>query len=253
MKIFNWFKKKKSTDMTEELKLHLAGATVRHKGKFDSLISYSNDKEITQEFIDKWTAPFYFNLHKTDGEWINLIIGLKSEITDDIILTNLGDFNWRTRQTGAFFAAIMDKKEFTEIIGTHLIKSEVCYAGSEYAKVLASFNTEESISYLEQYLDYYLLQKDLYFDQRQVMEALKFTDLVNNTNRIDRHLDNWRGFIYDRRKSELKSIEKIKKENGDPKMIEHLEKNSAWLEELDTVWIKERIDTIERIKAANNV
>ena len=165
MKLFNWIKKITNSNLAEEIRLHVAGATVRHKGKFDYLVSYSNDKNITQDFINKWTVPFYSDLDNTDKDWINRIIKLKSEITDEIILTNLGDFNWRTRQTGAFFAAIMDKKEFIEIIGTHLLKSEVCYAGSEYAKVLASFNTEQSISYLEWYLEYYLFQKDLYFDQ----------------------------------------------------------------------------------------
>ena len=242
--------KKDNSSLEEEIRLHVAGATVRHKGRFHELPSYSNKENITLDFINKWTNPFYMKLHKTDEEWVNFIISVKPEITDEVILTNLGDFNWRTRQTGAYFAAIKDRKEFTEIIGTHLVKSEVCFAGRVYARVLASFNTEEAISYLEKYLDYYLLRKELEFDQTIVMETLAYLDKVNGTNRIARHLDNWRYFLHDRIEAEQKRLEKLKSENGDPAMIKHLEKYQRWSEMIKTDWIEEQIQTIEKIKSA---
>lgn len=250
MNLFNWFKKDKNTKSMNDLQLHVAGATVRHKGRFDNLTSYSNEKEITAEFIEKWTAPFYFELDEMDDEWIEYLITLKSEITDEVILTNLGDFNWRTRQTGAFFAAIKDKKEYTEIIGVHLLKSEVCYAGSEYAKVLVSFNTEQSISYLEKYLDYYLLQKDLYFDQGAVIQALYYCDKVNGTNKTEKHLKNWKDFIYDKKVAKLESIKELKEQEGNSELIKILEEEYAQFGSINTDWIEVEIETIERIKVS---
>ena len=75
--------------------------------------------------------------------------------------------------------------------------------------------------------------------------------MINNTDRTEKHLDNWREYVYDKRMSELESVDEVKSENGDPKLIEHLEKNSAWSEKLNTDWIEQRIKTIEKIKATN--
>ncbi|MEZ4888534.1 MAG: DUF6000 family protein [Chitinophagales bacterium] len=210
--------------LNEAIKLHSAGATVMHKSPFENLQSYQNEIEIDQLFRRKWVIPFYLKLHRNDNEWINKIVGIYQEISDEVILKNLGDFNWRTRSIGAFFAAIKDKSEFIEIIGTHLIKSEVCYAGRTYAKVLAYFNDEKGNEYLERYLEYYLKQKDLYFDQINVFRAVKYIDETNATNKIERYLNDWKEyakgkFLYDEEDKEIETddlrqqietIEKIK-------------------------------------------
>ena len=178
--------------LNEAIRLHSAGATVRHKSPFKELESYKNQIEIDQPFREKWVIPFYFDLQRNDEEWINKIVGIYHEISDEIILKNLGDFDWRTRSTGAFFAAVKDKKEFIEIIGTHLIKSEVCYAGGTYAKVLAYFNDEKGNEYLERYLEYYLKQKNLYFDQGDVFQAVKYLDEINGTNNLGKYVNDWK-------------------------------------------------------------
>jgi hypothetical protein len=100
----------------------------------------------------------------------------------------LGDFDWRTRSTGSYFAGIKNAVQFQEIIGIHLLKSEVCYAGSEYAITLALFNTERSVYYLNLYLEYYLTKSELYFDQGSAITALKYLDEINNTNHREKHL-----------------------------------------------------------------
>ena len=179
----------------EAIKLHVAGATVRHMSPFAHLKSFRNDFELTQGFIDKWVAPYYMNIGHTDNEWLNRLTTVKFEITNDIIQDNLGDFNWRTRQTGAFFSAITNQIQFIDIIGTHLLKSEVCYAGSVYCQVLASFNLPKSVDYLNLYLDYYLTKPDLWFDQRNAMEAILYLDKLNSTNHFDKHQNNWNEFI----------------------------------------------------------
>ena len=180
---------------TEALKLHVAGATVRHTPPFDNLKSFKNDVELTQDFIDKWVKPYYLKIGSTSTEWISELTAIKNEITADIIQKNLGDFNWRMRQTGAFFAAITNQTQFIEVIGTHLLKSEVCFAGNVYCRVLASFNTAKCVEYLNAYLDYYLTMPDLWFDQKAAMEAILYLDKINSTNYFDRHKNNWTEFM----------------------------------------------------------
>lgn len=120
-----------------DIEPHSAGATVRHTGRFDELKTYKNKEDISQEFRNVWVLPYYMNLGANDSDWIKQIVSVKEQITDEIVLKNLGNFNWRSRSTGSFFASIKESVHFTDIIGTHLLKSEVCYAGKEYAKTLA--------------------------------------------------------------------------------------------------------------------
>ncbi|OAV45130.1 hypothetical protein A3850_011795 [Lewinella sp. 4G2] len=209
--------------LNETIKLHSAGATVRHNSPFEELESYKNEIEIDQSFREEWVIPFYFELHRNDEEWVNRIVELRPKISDEVIHKNLGDFNWRTRSTGAFFAAVKDKKEYIEIIGTHLLKSEVCYAGRTYAKVLAYFNDEKGNEYLERYLEYYLKRKDLYFDQGNIFQAVKYLDKINGTNKLDRFVDDWKEF----------SKGKFQNEDND--------------DEMETDDLKKQIDTIEKI------
>jgi len=91
----------------------------------------------------------------------------------DIVHNLFGDFDWRTRIAGAYFAAIKGYIELVDILGTHLLKSEVCFAGKGYALALATFGGERAAYYLTTYLDYYLDQTDLYYDQGEVFCALE--------------------------------------------------------------------------------
>ena len=208
-------------DLNEQIRLHSAGATVRHKSTFADLPSYKNANELSQNFIDTWAAPFYMRIGDTDDSWTNQLIQAKDNITKDVSIKLLGDFNWRTRQTGAFFAAIKGFKDLTDLIGVHFLKSEVCYAGQVYAYTFASFNTDKSIDYLDRYLTYYLAQPDLWFDQREAMEALTYLDKINQTDFVSKHSDNWIKFIAnkpywdkiittDRLQGQLDLIEKVK-------------------------------------------
>lgn len=181
-----------------QIESHGAGAIVRHKSPFSDLKSFRNDFKLTQAYIDKWVVPFYMNIGTIDDDdWIRTLILIKKEITPEIIQTSLGDFNWRPRQTGAFFAAISNQTQFIEIIGVHLLKSEVCYAGDVYCQVLASFNTPDCIEYLNRYLDYYLTKPELYFNQRSAMEAILYLDKINSTHHFDLHFDKWNQFVSD--------------------------------------------------------
>lgn len=181
----------------ETLRLHVAGATVRHASPFESLAVYRNNFDLDQEFINKFVNPFYMNIPATDQDkkQIEELGKIKIEFTKDVVKKLLGDFNWRTRQTGAYFAAINEFKEFEDTIGTLLLKSEVTYAGTMYALVLANFNSKRGRDYLTTYLDYYLTKLDLFFDQKQVLTALKYLDEINGASDSKDYAERWDNFL----------------------------------------------------------
>ena len=58
---------KKIKDKTlEPLSLHVAGATVKHKGRFSELKVIENTEALSNEFIGKYVAPFYLSRNDTD-------------------------------------------------------------------------------------------------------------------------------------------------------------------------------------------
>lgn len=179
-------------DLQNEMYLHPAGATVRHSSIFTHLVSYKNDFQLSEEFIDKWVVPFYMNIRDTSGSWTEEIKHLKNEITEEVILALLGDFNWRTRTVGAYLSAVKNHEHHIDIIGTHFLKSEVCYAGDLYALILAFYNNEKTMEYLDQYLNYYLQKPHLYFDQESVLQTVVYLDRINKTNHFAKYTDDWK-------------------------------------------------------------
>jgi hypothetical protein len=199
-------------NLEDEMRLHSAGATVRHVSVFDHLETYHNNFELSKEFIDKWVLPLYLKIrNRQDHSWIDYIMQLQSEITEEVTLALLGDFNWRTRTVGAYLSAIKNYDHQIDLIGVHLLKSEVCYAGDLYAMILAYYNQPKTVEYLNQYLDYYLQKPELYFDQEAVLEAVAYLDTVNHTNNLSKHLNPWNKMLESRGKiSRIRSIQ-IKK------------------------------------------
>ncbi|MBO9199525.1 MULTISPECIES: DUF6000 family protein [Niastella] len=190
-----WTKLFTSKSEKEAIALHVAGATVRHRNPFENLEVPRNEEDLSDEYIEKWVVPFYMtHLANADETTIKAFSEAAKEINIDIVKALLGDFNWRTRISGAFFAAINNYHELEDIIGKHLLKSEVCYAGSGYCLALATFATDKAKDYLITYLDYYLDRKDLWFDQSTTYCALEYLD-KNATARLTTKLNS---FIIDK-------------------------------------------------------
>jgi hypothetical protein len=61
-------------DLNEQIRLHSAGATVRRQSTFADLTSYKNVEELSQDFIDTWTLPFYIRIGKTDESWQKTLV-----------------------------------------------------------------------------------------------------------------------------------------------------------------------------------
>jgi hypothetical protein len=190
-----WTKLFDRKDEKDEIDLHIAGATVRHRNPFESIEIPRNKEDLSEEFIDKWVEPFYMVLLSlADDTTIRKFANGAKEINIEIVKQLLGDFNWRTRITGSFFAAINRCDELEDIIGRHLLKSEVCYAGVGYCLALATFNSDKSKEYLTTYLDYYLDRKDLWFDQAIAFCALEYLDKYHSHNLIGK----WNSFVSDK-------------------------------------------------------
>lgn len=179
-------------DLNEIARFHSAGAIVRDISPFDNLQSHRNNFELTSDLIKKWVAPYYMEIGSYDSEnCLTRIKKTKNEITKEVVLSLLGDFNWRTRLVGTYFAAVKGYSDLINIIGTHLLKSEVCCVGHIYSLALAFFNSNKCIEYLNVYLNYYLTKPHLYFDQEYVMGAIFYLDKLNGTSNADRHRENW--------------------------------------------------------------
>lgn len=230
-------------DLNEMARLHSAGATVRHVSPFDKLPTYKNDKDLTGHFIKKWAVPYYMEIASYDNsKWVDAIKEIKSEITTDICLSLLGDFNWRTRLVGSYFAAVKDYRELIDIIGTHLLKSEVCCVGHIYTLTLAYFNDENCVQFINRYLDYYLTKPSLYFDQKYVMEAVLYLDRENKTDYFSGHLDNWKTLHKERytiEKSQALEVAKILEQKAG------ITASDEYLKDIQSREVKEEIFSTE--------
>lgn len=244
-----------NNDLQNKMKLHTAGATIRHFSTFSHLKTYKNDSELNQDFINKWVIPVYMKIRNiSDNSWVDYLKQYKDDITEEVTLKLLGDFNWRTRTVGTYLSALKNYKNQIDIIGTHLLKSEVCYAGDLYAMVLAYYNTPKTIEYLNTYLDYYLQKPELYFDQESVLEAIAYLDMVNNTNNLSKHLKQWNTMLENRGEiSKVRNIQIAKileEQEGAHRSQKFLNSLNHIIinPELNTKRIEEQIDFLNRLK-----
>lgn len=178
----------------ESLRRHSAGAIITHRSPFENLPTPYKEGNLPRDFILRLVKPFYMpNLCLPSFQ--NNFALVRDELDDDVIMSLLENFDWRPRQVGAIFAAIQKRTDFVTPIGNLLLKSELCYAGRSYALALASFGTSESIAFLERYLDYYLAQADLPFDQFDVFAALIVIDRETGKRRHEAFTKRWESFI----------------------------------------------------------
>ncbi|MFA5667893.1 MAG: DUF6000 family protein [Balneolaceae bacterium] len=152
-------------------------------------------------FIDTFVLPFHEKLKPISGNEDIIIARTKpiiNEITPEIVIPLLNSTNWRYKMVGTYFVALKDLLLFEEEIGDLLFRSEAVYVGRSYCVALANFGTEESINYLHNYLDFYLNEKKLKFDQGFAMGALAYLDQKNDTNELERHLGQWKDYTIDK-------------------------------------------------------
>ncbi len=192
--------------------LHSAGATVIHKGKFSDIDVPSSNLPLEKEVMTKYVLPFYLS-DPIDAEYKEGFETIKSEINLGIIESLLTNFNWRPRKAAADFAGIMQYIELEERIGKLLLRSDLCYSGASYCRTLALFNTAKSVEYIFSYLDYYLTQNDLDFDQTEAIVALTYLDGLNQTDFAKSLSEKWNKYNKKRSKVNLEKEIKTLEEN----------------------------------------
>jgi hypothetical protein len=198
-----------ANDQATEVALHVAGATTRSHTPFEQLAAHRNQAEPSDEFIDKWVMAFYrVSLAKLDDQTFAAFVQAFKEVTPEVVKQLLGDFDWRPRITGAYFAAIKGYEEFTDIIGVHLLQSEVCYTGAGYALAFALLQSARAQDYLKAYLDYYLKQPDLWYDQADVLAALHLLDPAEAAT----YSASWQAYIVNKPNHRLENaIDRLRK------------------------------------------
>jgi Family of unknown function (DUF6000) len=116
----------------------------------------------------------------------DLIAAARQATTDEITLLLEG--GWRERLTGAVLAGLSRRAQLRGRIGQLLLDSEAPYAGHGYCFALAAFGTAQDAELLTQYLDRYLPQTQLRYDQNWAMAALQHLDDASGTTHAERFL-----------------------------------------------------------------
>ncbi|WP_426070994.1 DUF6000 family protein [Janthinobacterium sp. DSP2-3-3] len=171
------------------LQRHVAGATVSHDHPFP--LPPSSQEPLTAALRDDWVRPLYMGLHQPQARACLARLTLAD---DTVIARLLGQFDWRSRTAGSYLAALTGQPAFTDQLGGLLLASEVCYAGSAYCLALAAFDTPSSRGYLHRYLEHYLRQPQLHFDQEQAMGAIAYLDGQHGRDEAARHAPAWADF-----------------------------------------------------------
>jgi hypothetical protein len=162
------------------------------------------------EFINQWVAPYYLNI--LHGNYCFLLkhdeqVAFNRSVNNALASINVEVVNrllsggWREQITGSWYCGLKGWSQFTDMIGTKLVESKMTYAGQGHSFALACFANDKSVRYFTEYLDMYLPQINLVYDQAWVMSALMWVDEQNNTDHSVRYLASnglWQEYIADK-------------------------------------------------------
>jgi hypothetical protein len=163
------------------------------------------------EFIAKWVNPYYapilhgnycFLLKHEQQTSFNLSVKKGLEAIDEKIATQLLSGGWREQITGSWFCGLKGWSQFADIIGTKLVASTMTYAGQGHSFALACFANDKSVKYLTEYLDTYLPQTKLVYDQDWVLPALMWVDAQKGTKHATRFTGSrglWEKYVADKK------------------------------------------------------
>lgn len=96
--------------------------------------------------------------------------------------------NWRPRLVAAYLIGLDRRTRFRETIGELLLASEVCFSGQGYCFALAALGADHDADILAAYLDRYLPQVDLRYDQCWALAALLHLDRQLGGRRAEQYL-----------------------------------------------------------------
>lgn len=166
-----------------------AGATVLHVSPFSDLPV--PDPPSGEVACEVWQQRAFSDGHFSPASLRALSVGNLDEIDVEFVRTLLSVFDWRPRLAAAYLCVVKNYVALEPLIGTLLLRSDVCYAGRGYCLALARFGTDSAVEYLRRYLAYYLTRSDLDFNQVDAMAALVCHDRVRQTAYAAEYRDAW--------------------------------------------------------------
>jgi hypothetical protein len=107
--------------------------------------------------------------------FLRQLVADASATTDDA-LGSLLDGDWRSRLTAAWLIGVGRRDQFRARVGELLLASQLVFAGQGYCFALARLGTTEDAEILMAYLNRYLPQVGLSYDQAWALGALQYLD-----------------------------------------------------------------------------
>lgn len=159
------------------------------------LVPAQKSSDVDPGLIEDWVRPLYMHELSDGHELAELIRPRSAEVNSELVLALLSPRNWRPRKVGAYLAALKLDRSVEDLLGRLLLRSDLCCAGPAYCLALARLNSASSIQVLCEYLDYYLSQPDLCFDQGVALAAVHHLDAHNGTELGERYRAPWQQFI----------------------------------------------------------
>jgi hypothetical protein len=160
---------------------------------------------------EQWVKPYYMDvLHANyvsfEGDRLNAFVSRVREalvVVDHSVIERLLEINgpdssWRDWLTGGWFTGLKRWKQYADRVGEILLKSQTPYAAQGACFALARFDDDAAIKYLTAYLDHYLLDTDLSYDQNWAMSALIWIDRSQSSKYSDAYLKPggpWEAFV----------------------------------------------------------
>jgi len=127
---------------------------------------------------------------RLSGPERDLFVGELVQAAGEITPAELGilfEGGWRERKTASWVVAVAGRTEFRSRIGELLLASGGPYGGA-YCITLATFGTSADADLVCRYLDRYLPQPDLVYDQTFALSTLLHLDAVLGTERASPYL-----------------------------------------------------------------
>lgn len=156
-----------------------------HEHPFGNLYSHFNldgPRSSDELLLNKCFFEYYYEAYPYPDGWVETMKNIKDELTESIVKVLLGNLGWRQRRLGAYYMAVGEHHSLMDILGVHLLKSEMPFAGYNYLIAIAYLNNEKGLNYLLKYLNFYLTQTQLEYDQIQAIETLVYLDHKNKTD-----------------------------------------------------------------------
>lgn len=117
--------------------------------------------------------------------FLRSLVEAAEQITDRELGVLL-DGDWRCRLTAAWLIGVDRRDRFRAPVGARLLESRLVYAGQGYCLALARLGTTDDADILTAYLDNYLRETKLRYDQDSAFGALQHIDARLGTHRAAR-------------------------------------------------------------------